>query len=87
MIAHHTSNGCPLRPGDLLASGTVSGPALESAGCLLERTEGGRRPLTLPNGETRAFLEDGDEVTLRAWCERAGFARIGFGACAGRIVP
>lgn len=87
MIAHHTSNGCPLRPGDLLASGTVSGPSPESAGCLLERTEGGRSPLALPNGEKRAFLEDGDDVTMRAWCERPGYARIGFGVCGGRILP
>ena len=86
MVAHHTSNGCNLRPGDLLASGTVSGSTVDSAGCLLERTAGGKQPLTLPGGETRRFLEDGDEVILRAWCERDGFVRIGFGECRGRIV-
>ena len=86
MLTHHSSNGCNLRPGDLLASGTVSGPALASAGCLLERTAGGREPLTLPGGETRRFLEDGDEVILRARCERPGFASIGFGECRGRVI-
>jgi len=85
MIAHHTSNGCRLRANDLLASGTVSGPEPESGGCLLELTEGGRRPITLPSGEQRTFLEDGDEVILRGWCERAGFRRIGLGECRGVI--
>ena len=85
MIAHHTSNGCNLRPGDLLASGTVSGPTPESRGCLLERTWRGSEPLTLPTGETRRFLEDGDEVTIRGWCERPGYRRIGFGECRGRV--
>ncbi|HVA56976.1 MAG: fumarylacetoacetase [Gemmatimonadaceae bacterium] len=87
LVAHHTSNGCNLQPGDLLASGTVSGPAKESRGCLLERTWKGTEPLALPNGETRAFLEDGDEVVLRGYCERQGYARIGFGECRGRIAP
>ena len=87
LVAHHTSNGCNLQPGDLLASGTVSGPEKESRGCLLERTWKGTEPLQLPGGETRAFLEDGDEVVLRAYCERAGRARIGFGECRGRIGP
>jgi fumarylacetoacetase len=86
MVAHHASNGCNLRPGDLLASGTVSGPTLEGAGCLLERTAGGKEPLTLPNGETRRFLEDGDEVILRAAADRAGFRSIGFGDCRGVVV-
>jgi fumarylacetoacetase len=86
MIAHHSSNGCNLRPGDLLASGTVSGAEREAAGCLLERTAGGQEPLELPGGETRRFLEDGDEVVLRAYCEREGFRRIGFGECRGRIL-
>jgi fumarylacetoacetase len=81
MIAHHTSNGCNLRPGDLLGSGTVSGPAPGTLGCLLEITQRGREPLELPNGETRTFLSDGDEVILRACCERPGFRRIGFGEC------
>jgi len=87
LVAHHTSNGCNLRPGDLLASGTVSGAAPESRGCLLERTWRGTEPVRLPTGETRAFLEDGDEVTLRAHCERDGARRIGFGECSGRILP
>jgi fumarylacetoacetase len=86
MLTHHASNGCNLRPGDLLASGTVSGPTKESRGCLLERTWRGTEPLTLPTGETRAFLNDGDEVVLRGWCERSGFRRIGFGECRGRVV-
>jgi fumarylacetoacetase len=85
MVAHHTSNGCDLRPGDLLASGTVSGTEPESRGCLLERTWRGRDPLTLPTGETRRFLEDGDEVILRGYGERPGAARIGFGECRGTI--
>jgi len=85
LIAHHTSNGCNLQPGDLLASGTISGPAKESRGCLLELTWRGTEPLQLPTGETRKFLEDGDEVILRAYCERAGYARIGFGECRGVV--
>ena len=87
LVAHHTSNGCNLRSGDLLASGTVSGPEAESRGSLMERTWRGREPLRLPNGESRSFLEDGDEVTLRGVCERPGFARIGFGECSGMVVP
>jgi fumarylacetoacetase len=87
LVAHHTSNGCNLEPGDLLASGTVSGPGEESRGCLLERTWKGTEPLALPSGETRAFLEDGDEVILRGFCERDGYTRIGFGECRGRVVP
>ena len=87
MVAHHTSNGCRLRPGDLLASGTISGPGDDAAGCLLERTAGGARTLTLPTGEQRAFLDDGDEITLRAYCTRDGFARIGFGTCSASVLP
>jgi fumarylacetoacetase len=87
LVAHHTSNGCNLQPGDLLASGTVSGETPESRGCLLERTWRGSEPFALPSGETRRFLEDGDEVILRAWCERDGFRRIGFGECRGVIAP
>ena len=86
MVAHHTSNGCNLRPGDLLASGTVSGTAPESRGCLLERTWRGSEPLALPGGETRRFLEDGDEVVLVGRCERDGFAGIGFGECRGVVL-
>jgi fumarylacetoacetase len=87
LIAHHTSNGCNLKPADLLASGTISGPTAESRGSLIERTWRGTEPLTLPSGETRAFLADGDEVIVRGWCERDGHPRIGFGECRGRVVP
>jgi fumarylacetoacetase len=86
MLAHHTSNGCNLRSGDLIASGTVSGQAKDSRGCLLELTWRGAEPLQLPNGETRKFLDDGDEVTLRAFCERPGAVRLGFGECRGVVV-
>jgi fumarylacetoacetase len=85
MVAHHTSNGCNLEIGDLMGSGTCSGPQDESRGCLLELTSRGRNPIALPNGETRAFLQDGDEVIFRAHCE--GRARIGFGECRGVITP
>jgi fumarylacetoacetase len=87
MLTHHASNGCNLRPGDLLATGTVSGPSPDSVGSLLERTRRGAEPLQLPNGEQRRFLEDGDEVIFRAWCEREGYPRIGFGECRGTILP
>jgi fumarylacetoacetase len=87
MLAHHAGNGCNLRPGDLLASGTVSGPTERERGCLLELTAGGAVSVALPNGETRKFLEDGDEVIIRGSCARPGFARIGFGECRGVITP
>jgi fumarylacetoacetase len=87
LVAHHTSNGCNLRPGDLLGSGTISGPTRDEQGCLLELTRRGADPVQLPNGESRRFLEDGDEVILRGWCERDGFARIGFGECTGVVLP
>ncbi len=87
MLAHHTSNGCNLLVGDLLASGTVSGPHPNSRGCLLEITRRGASPVHLPNGEIRAFLEDDDEVILRGFCEREGFSRISFGQCRGTILP
>jgi fumarylacetoacetase len=87
LVAHHTSNGCDLRTGDLLASGTISGPTKDSRGCLLELTWRGAEPLELPGGETRKFLEDGDEVIMRACCEREGAARIGFGECRGMVLP
>ena len=86
LVAHHTSNGCNLRPGDLLASGTVSGSAPGSAGCLLELTRNGSIEIELLTGEKRGFLETGDEVILRGWCEGPGKARIGFGECRGRIL-
>jgi fumarylacetoacetase len=85
LLAHHTSGGCNLRPGDLLASGTVSGASKDSRGCLLELTWRGTEPLRLPTGEERRFLEDGDEVVMRGWCEREGFARIGLGECRGDV--
>jgi fumarylacetoacetase len=86
LLTHHTSNGCNLRPGDLLASGTVSGPEKQNRGCLLELTWRGTEPLTLPSGETRRYLEDGDEVLMRGTCTREGFASIGFGECRGVVV-
>ena len=87
LVAHHTVNGCNLEAGDLLGSGTISGPQPEQGGSLLELTQGGRLPLRLASGETRTFLEDGDTVILRAHCERAGARRIGFGECAGTVLP
>jgi len=87
MVAHHTSNGCNLRPGDLIASGTVSGPDKTSRGCLLELSWRGSEPVRLPNGEERAFLEDGDEVVLRGRCSRDGFVPIGLGECRGTVLP
>lgn len=85
MVAHHTSNGCPMRAGDLIGSGTVSGPEKGNRGCLLEMTWRGTEPLELPTGEVRRFLEDGDEVILRGWCEAPGFRRIGLGECRGVV--
>jgi fumarylacetoacetase len=85
LLTHHASNGCNLQPGDLLASGTVSGPSPEERGCLLELTQRGADPIRLPTGEIRKFLEDGDEVILRGYCERDGFPRIGFGECRGAL--
>jgi len=85
MVAHHTSNGCDLRPGDVFGSGTVSGTEPGSAGCLLEATRGGRDALPLPNGEVRRYLEDGDDIIFRAHCTRAGMVSIGFGECRGRV--
>lgn len=95
LLTHHTSNGCNVLPGDLLASGTVSGPTADSRGCLLEHTWDGtgadgkpkpRKPITLPTGETRTFLADGDTVIMKGSCEREGFRRIGFGECTGTII-
>lgn len=87
MLAHHASNGCPIIAGDLMASGTVSGPEKGSRGCLLELTWRGSEPIELPTGETRKFLADGDEVIMRGWCAREGFARIGLGEVRGRVLP
>jgi fumarylacetoacetase len=83
MVAHHASNGCNLRPGDLLGSGTISGAAPASCGSMMELTQGGKQPVALPGGESRSFLEDGDEIVQRAYCE--GAVRIGFGEAAGKI--
>ena len=87
MLAHHSSNGCNMKPGDMLGSGTISGATSDAHGCLLELSKGGREPAQLPGGETRTFLEDGDEVILRAHCAGGGHARIGFGECRGVIAP
>jgi fumarylacetoacetase len=86
MVTHHSSNGCNLQSGDLLGTGTQSGPDPAEAGCLLELSQGGRQAISLPNGEERRFLEDGDEISLRAWCERACARRIGFGEAVGRVM-
>jgi fumarylacetoacetase len=83
-LAHHASGGCNLRPGDLLATGTISGPTRDSYGSLLELTWGGKEPLRLPSGETRTYLQDQDMIRMRGWCERDGL-RIGFGEASGRI--
>jgi fumarylacetoacetase len=85
MITHHASSGCNLRPGDLLGSGTVSGPDTTERGCLLELTWRGKETIALPSGETRAFLQDGDEVVMRGWCEAPGATRIGLGECRGVV--
>jgi fumarylacetoacetase len=87
LIAHHTSNGCNLLPGDLLATGTISGREDDTAGCLLELTANGAKPIPLPNGETRTALEDGDEVILRGFCRREGFPDVSLGECRGVVLP
>ena len=87
MLAHHTLGGCNLRPGDLLGSGTVSGPTPAEAGALIELSQAGQRPVALSNGEHRAFLQDGDAIALSAWCERPGAVRIGFGSAQGEVLP
>jgi fumarylacetoacetase len=87
LIAHHTSNGCNLQIGDVLATGTISGPPEASAGCLLELTRNGAQPILLPTGESRAFLQDGDEITFRGSCEAPGHPRIGLGECHATILP
>ncbi len=87
MLTHHASNGCNLNTGDLMATGTVSGREKDERGCLLELTWRGKEPINLPNGEQRRFLEDGDEIIMKGFCEREGFRRIGFGECRGKILP
>ncbi|HEX6280408.1 MAG TPA: fumarylacetoacetase, partial [Pyrinomonadaceae bacterium] len=87
MLTHHASNGCNLQTGDLMATGTVSGREKSERGCMLELTWRGTEPIELPSGETRRFLEDGDEVIMKGYCEREGFRRIGLGECRGRILP
>lgn len=87
LVTHHTVNGCNLRAGDLLGSGTQSGPAPEEAGSLLELSEGGKKPITLANGEQRVFIEDGDSIVMRGWAQKDGAARIGFGQVEGRLLP
>lgn len=85
MIAHHTVNGCNLQPGDLIGTGTISGPAPAELSSMLEFTAAGTKPVELPNGEQRGFLLDGDEIIFKGRCRREGYASIGFGSCVGRI--
>jgi fumarylacetoacetase len=87
MVAHHAAGGCNLQPGDLLGSGTISGPTLDQAGAMMELALAGRQPVRLGTGETRSFLQDGDAIVFKGWCERDGFARIGFGLDEGRVLP
>ena len=87
MVAHHTVNGCNLRAGDMFGSGTQSGPNPEEAGSMLELSNAGADPISLPNGEKRTFLEDGDNVIMKGWCQKDGAARIGFGSVSAKILP
>jgi fumarylacetoacetase len=87
LLAHHTSNGCAMSAGDLLGTGTLSGPNAGEGGSLLELTQGGKQPIGLPNGETRTFLQDGDSIILRAYGARPGVRRVGFGECRGKVMP
>ncbi|MBY0467035.1 MAG: fumarylacetoacetase [Burkholderiales bacterium] len=87
MVTHHTVNGCNLQPGDLLGTGTLSGPEATQAGALIELTQGGKLPVAMPDGSQRTFLLDGDEVVMRGWCQRDGAARIGFGECRATVLP
>jgi fumarylacetoacetase len=87
MVAHHSINGCNLQPGDLLGTGTQSGPEAGQGGSLLELSNGGKQPLTLEGGEQRTFLQDGDSVVIRAKARRDGRATIGFGECRGTVLP
>ena len=87
LVTHHTVNGCNLRAGDLLGSGTQSGPLPEEAGSLLELSEGGKKPIVLSNGEQRVFIADGDSIIMRGWAQKDGAARIGFGEVSGTLLP
>jgi fumarylacetoacetase len=87
MVAHHTVNGCNLQAGDMFGSGTQSGPSKEEAGSMLELSNGGKETITLANGETRTFLDDGDKVIMKGWCQKDGAARIGFGEVSATILP
>ena len=87
LITHHASNGCNLSAGDLMGTGTLSGSQPENAGSLLELSNGGKNPITLPNGEIRSFVEDGDQITMKAYCQMPNAVRIGFGECSNRIKP
>ena len=87
MVTHHTINGCSLRSGDLFGTGTLSGPKPEQAGSLLELTQGGKQSIALSNGEKRIFLQDGDSIALKGWCEKSGAVRIGFGECIATVIP
>ena len=84
-LAHHTESGCPMRVGDLLGTGTISGPSRDQTGALLEMTQNGKEPVSV-NGETRTFIEDGDTVALHGFAQADGY-RIGFGPCSGTILP
>jgi len=86
MITHHTAGGCALQAGDLIGTGTISGPGPGEAGALIELTHGGQKPVDIGGGEQRGFLHDGDTVILRGWCEKPGAARIGFGECRGTLL-
>jgi len=86
LVAHHTVNGCNLQPGDMMGTGTLSGPQASEAGSLLELTNGGKQPLDLPWGEQRTFLQDGDQIIMRAECSKPGYPRIGFGDCVGTVL-
>jgi fumarylacetoacetase len=86
LVAHHTSNGCNLQPGDLLGTGTLSGPLPGQAGSLLELTQGGKQPITLPDGTQRRFLQDGDTLVLRGFAQAPGARRIGLGECRGTVL-
>jgi len=87
IVTHHASNGCNLQPGDLLGTGTISTPEDGGFGSLMEISRGGTKPIMLPNGETRGFLEDGDEIILSAAAHAEGFVSIGFGLCRAEVLP